>query len=208
MTVTRTEIDAMEGRFRAAFVNSLPGFKPVNLIGTISKEGRTNVAIVSSVVHIGSNPPLIAFVSRPLSVERHTLQNIYATGQYTINAVTTDMVKQAHQTAARYPSHVSEFDAVGFTPAYTDGCDAPFVGESPLRIALTYHSSVEMPNETVMVIGEVASVHIADNAIHTDGAIDFSRIDGACVTGLDRYFSTRPITRLSYAKPDAPAEPV
>ena len=44
---------------RLNLINSITGIKPANLIGTISKDGHTNLAIFSSVIHLGSNPALI-----------------------------------------------------------------------------------------------------------------------------------------------------
>ena len=44
---------------RLKLINSITGVKPANLIGTRSSDGITNLAIFSSIVHLGSNPPLI-----------------------------------------------------------------------------------------------------------------------------------------------------
>lgn len=204
MIVTRTEIDAMDRRVRAAFVNSLPGYKPVNLIGTASVSGQTNLAIVSSVVHLGSNPPILAFMSRPLSVDRHTLQNIIETERYTINAVPASLVGNAHQTAARFPRETSEFDAAGFTVSYEGEFPAPFVSESELTIGMSYHSQIQLPNETVMVIGEVERVGVPNQAFLPDGVLDFRAIGATAVTGLDTYHRGEQIARYAYAKPDLP----
>lgn len=204
VTYLRKDIDAMESQFRAAFVNSLPGHKPANLIGTVSGEGISNLAIVSSVVHIGSNPPLLAFFSRPLSVERHTLGNILETGVYTVNAVPESLIPQAHQTAARYEREISEFDTAGIVPWFVDGFAAPFVSESDLSIGLQFVSQIELPNDTVMIIGEILRVEVAQAAVLGDGALDFSRIDAVSVTGLDTYHKHQKVARMAYAKPDLP----
>jgi flavin reductase (DIM6/NTAB) family NADH-FMN oxidoreductase RutF len=74
-----SDIMSFEKRYRAAFINSLGGFKSVCLIGTINNIKQSNLAIFNSIVHIGANPPLIGFVVRPDSVERHTLENILET---------------------------------------------------------------------------------------------------------------------------------
>ncbi|MEP1596260.1 MAG: flavin reductase, partial [Halieaceae bacterium] len=93
-------IASMEQRFRAAFINSVSGFKPANLVGTADKDRNSNLAIVSSVVHLGSHPPLLALFIRPSPVERHTLENLLANGCYTLNHVAEDFIEAAHQTAA------------------------------------------------------------------------------------------------------------
>ena len=49
---------------RLNLINSITGIKPANLIGTISKNSHTNLAIFSSVIHLGSSPSLIGFIIR------------------------------------------------------------------------------------------------------------------------------------------------
>jgi flavin reductase (DIM6/NTAB) family NADH-FMN oxidoreductase RutF len=87
--ITNDDILEMEKIFRLNFVNSIPGYKSANLIGTKSKAGVSNLAVFSSVVHLGSNPPLLGFM-RPAVVPRDTYQNIKETGKFTINHIHDD----------------------------------------------------------------------------------------------------------------------
>ena len=121
MELKTISIASMENRARAAFVNSLSGFKSANLIGTSDGQGATNLAIMSSLTHLGSHPPLFSLVIRPGGDERHTLRNILGTGAFSVNHVTADMIEQAHQTAARYAPDESEFEATGLNPVWQEG---------------------------------------------------------------------------------------
>lgn len=96
MHFTQDRIDALDTRTRAHFINSLSGFKSANLIGTQDDQGQTNLSIVSSVFHLGANPPLVGMIIRPHSVARHTFENILQTGFYTINQVNQFIYSQAH----------------------------------------------------------------------------------------------------------------
>ena len=102
----------MEQRFRAQFVNSLSGFKSACLVGTQNSNGQTNLSIISSIFHVGANPPLLGMIIRPHSVRRDTLENIQQTGVYTFNQVNSRIIAQAHQTSARYDESESEFDKI------------------------------------------------------------------------------------------------
>ena len=82
-----SDLADLEQRYRGTFINSIGGFKSVCLVGTKNPSNQTNLAIFSSLVHIGANPPLVGLVFRPDSVERHTLENILETGFYTINNI-------------------------------------------------------------------------------------------------------------------------
>ena len=192
----------MDDRFRVFFVNALSGFKAAQLIGTTDGQGGDNLAMFSSLVHIGANPPLLGMISRPHSVPRHTLENIHATGCYTVNHVHPDFFEAAHQTAARYSD--SEFDAVGLTPVHGK-LPAPYVAESPLKVGLEHRETIDIAlNGTHLVIGEIVEVEFDETCLGDDGAIDLGRLDSVVVSGLDHYYRTRPIARLSYAKPDRP----
>ena len=85
------DIDALEKLYRINLINSCSGFKSANLIGSISKKGEENVAVFSSVTHIGSHPPLLGFFCRPTTVTRHTYENIKETGVFTLNHIHTPL---------------------------------------------------------------------------------------------------------------------
>ena len=200
--ITGCDIKAMEQRTRARLINSLSGFKSANLIATQDKKGCSNLAIVSSVFHLGANPPLLGMIIRPAGVPRNTLSNIEQTGSYTINHVSSSIYRQAHQTSARYDADVSEFEAVGLTEKYIDGILAPFVEQSRLKFALQVRQITELSiNDTVLVIGEVEHIITEQNSIKTDGYLDIESIASVAVSGLDSYHQTQRLARLSYAKP-------
>ena len=201
-SLSNAQIMDMEQRKRAQLINSISGFRSVALIGTIDTQGQTNLAIFSSIVHIGSNPPLLGFIMRPDSVERHTLSNIMETGCYTINHINSSMYEKAHQTSARYPKSVSEFDAAQLTPVFKNDFVAPFVAESQIQIGMEFRERIEINiNQTSMIIGEIKFVHYPTNCLLEDGFIDIEKAGTITSTGLDSYHTTQVLKRLEYAKP-------
>lgn len=77
MHLSKTDIENTPRIKRLNLINSITGIKPANLIETVSEEGISNLAIFSSVVHLGSRPALLGFVSRPSGeIRRHTHENI------------------------------------------------------------------------------------------------------------------------------------
>ncbi|MDD1828500.1 flavin reductase [Photobacterium sp. ZSDE20] len=209
LTLSKQDLQAMDQRHRTRLINSLSGFKSANLIGTCDNQGGTNLAVISSVVHLGSHPPLFGFIVRPSKRRRHTLENILETNHFTINSIGADFVKKAHQTSARYPKSVSEFEAVGLTPYYNDDFPAPFVLESSLKIGLAFKEQITIEcNQTQMLIGEVITIHAPKSAVMPDGYLDLEALDTVTVSGLDSYHVTQRLHRLSYAKPDEPLFPL
>ena len=78
MRFTANDIATMASRYRAALINSLSGFKPANLVGTADAAGSSNLAIISSVVHLGSHPPLLAMIMRPTYAGVHNIELLKA----------------------------------------------------------------------------------------------------------------------------------
>ena len=209
MKLTRNDIENLASRDRAAFINSLSGFKSANLVGTADAAGHCNLALMSSCVHLGSHPPLLALVVRPGGEDRHTLANILATGVYTLNHVNTGIIPESHQSAARYPREVSEFEAVGLGVHREEGFHAPFVAEAALRMGMQLREHQELAiNGTHLVIGEVVSVELPEASLREDHSVDLSVAGTVALAGLDSYGRVETLKRMAYAKPDLPPREV
>lgn len=200
---TRDDLQQLPSRYRAQLVNSLTGFKAANLLGTQDNAGQTNLAMVSSAVHLGADPALIGLVMRPPVVERHSLDNIQKTGLYTLNHVHPEILQQSHQSAAKYPRSVSEFTAVKLGVEFPYDFAAPAVAQSRLQIGLRLVEIMTIKhNGTEFVIGEIDWVRIKGDVLHDDGYADIEQLDSVTVSGLDSYHRTAQIARLGYPQPD------
>ena len=202
MIIDKNTLSQYERRYRALLINSLAGVKQAFLIGTKSKDGYSNLAIFNSLIHIGANPALWGFICRPDTVKRDTLTNILETRQYTINYLVASDFKKAHQTSARYDKEISEFDACGFTESYHTNFDPPFVAEAPVKVAMKLEQKIEISiNKTILIIGSIEHIEIDEAIISSDGFVALDKAKTLACAGLDAYYETRLIDRLSYAKP-------
>lgn len=200
--ISREEIEGFEKRYRVQLINSLPGVKSANIIGTKSKNGIENAAIVSSVMHLGSDPALMGFIQRPTTVQRDTYENIIETEFFTINHVNSKHIAAAHQTSARYDKDVSEFNEVGLTSFCNDVFYAPYVKESNVRIGLKFEEMIPIHiNNTKLIVGSIEEIYISESCLNEDGSIEFSNLHSVGITGLDTYNSIEKLKRFSYAKP-------
>lgn len=201
------EIKTWDRFHRANFINSLQGFKPVSLIGTVSEQGIPNLAIFSNIVHIGADPSLIGFINRPLEAAPHTISNIQSGGEYTINHIQPSFVTAAHQTSAKYAAEQNEFDEVRLTAVFKGNCKAPFVGESAVQYALQLVEIVPISfNKTFLVMGTITEVFLNDGLVNPDGFIALEKADTVTSLGIDGYYATIPIARFEYAKPGKEAK--
>ena len=202
MILNVAEIEAMEHIKRVQLATSLPGVKPICLVGTKSLTGTTNLAPFSSITHLGSNPMLMGMVTRPDTVERHTLRNILSTESWTLNHVHREILERAHQCSARYPDEISEFTAVGLSEEFYPEISAPFVRQSRVKYALGLEDIVDIKaNNTKLVIGRVQLVIMPETSFRADGGVDLIETEALASTALDTYFSVSKVAQLPYAKP-------
>lgn len=203
MNYSKEDIETMDITKRIKFINALSGIKSANLIGTLSIEGKTNLAIFNSVMHLGSNPALLGFILRPVGeVERHTYENVLEQKQYTINHVHTSFVKNAHYTSAKLAREKSEFNACGLTPEFLPNFIAPFVLESHLKMGMLFLEALEIKrNGTILVIGELQHMIIPEDAIDIENEdLNLAAISSVGVSGLNTYYELKKIARFPYAR--------
>lgn len=194
---------------RMHLINSSGGLKSGNLIGTISETGTTNLAVFNSVIHLGSKPPMLSFMLRPLTVKRHTYKNFKNNHQFTVNHIHHDFIEQAHQTSAKYSEEVSEFEAVNLTEEYIDDFKAPFVKESLIKLGCSYVNEYHIKeHDCRLIIGQIEHLIVANHIQDKDGFIDLSKANTAGIIGLDGYVKTEPTQRFAYAKPNQELKPL
>lgn len=200
MIWTKEQLAELDGRYRGRFINSISGVKPANLIATKSKDGLSNVALFSSVVHLGANPAMLGFVMRPPTVERHTWDNILETEVYTINMVTTELSEKAHYSSARSERSDSEFELCDLEEAYYQDFHAPYVGNSPLSYGMRLENKFPISNGCYFISGTVEWVKFDEAFLAQDGYLDIAEQGAAGIVALDGYHGLSKQFRLSFAK--------
>ncbi len=196
-------IQQIPSRSRAHLINSCSGYKSANLIATKSKSGETNVAVFSSVTHLGSSPAMLSFLLRPNTVPRNTYTNLKETGYLTINHIDQHMIAQAHQSSARYDKTTSEFDATGLTEVYHHIFFAPYVEQSPIKIGCKYVNEYPIEeNGCILIIVAIEHLYYNEGIEMPDGWLRLEDAGTVAINGLDGYALPTLLDRFHYAKPD------
>ena len=202
MHYTRDQINDLEKIKKINLINSCSGYKSANLIGTISKEGITNVAVFSSVTHLGSTPPTLGFILRPTTVPRDTYKNILESGVFTINHIFENIIEDAHHTSAKYEEVISEFDITGLEDEYYNDCIAPFVKGSPVQMEMKFIEEYHIKsNNVIHIIAEIKNLYVKDDILKEDGFLDLAKGKVAAINGLDAYAIADNNTRFNYQRP-------
>ena len=201
MIYTKEDITQFDRITRLKIINAVTGIKPANLIGSVDNKGQTNLAIFSSVVHLGSDPALLGFIARPQTAEvGHTYRNIQENGKYTINHIHPEFVRKAHYTSGKFAADISEFERCNLSEEYVKGFKAPFVKESSFKIGMHFVEALDIkPNKTTLVIGEVQHLILPDFAI-VDNDINLEAARSVGISGLNSYYSFKKIESYPYAR--------
>ncbi|MEQ8559888.1 MAG: flavin reductase [Cytophagales bacterium] len=193
----------MDRTYRLNLINSISGVKPANLVGTRSADGKDNLAIFSSVVHLGSNPAQLGLVMRPQNQElKDTYANIINTGVYTINHVSESFAKKAHYTSAKLKREESEFDLMKIERQFIDGFKAPFVKQSEVKIGMSLLEKIDLPNNCIFIVGEVVLVDFPVESVNDLGQLDMSTYGGVGISGLNTYYALNKIATYPYVRVD------
>lgn len=201
MRYTKKQIQKLHPITRLKIINSVTGIKPANLIGTIANNGNTNLAIFSSVVHLGSDPALLGFIARPRTAAvGHTYRNIQENGLYTINHIHPEFAKNAHYTSAKFDATISEFERCKLSEEYITGFKAPFVKESSFKMGMRFIEALDIKhNGTTLVIGEIEHLILPDTAIVNDD-IDLEATNSIGISGLNSYYALSKIEKHPFVR--------
>ena len=199
---SQKDIDTLSKIYRLNLINSATGYKSAQLVGSVSSEGNENLAVFSSIVHLGSNPALIGMILRPTTVPRHTYANMKATGVFTLNAIRESQIEDAHHTSASYPESISEFDKTQLKVERKKNFLAPFVKDSPIQMACKYLNEYHIKeNDTILIVGSIEDLYVKDSILLEDGWIQLDLGGIVTINGLDGYAIPKLQERFPYARP-------
>lgn len=201
MKIDKSFLENLDSRNRVNLAHSLSGFSPAVLVGTKSTAGEENVSIFSSLIHLGSNPPLFGLKFRPQTVARHTLENILETKVFTINHVDKAILDAAHQSSAKYAREQSEFEKTSLNKIYLDEFKAPYVLQSSIKMAMSYreHHKIKS-NDTIFLVAELMTAYIEEQHLTKDYSIQLDHLEIVALNGLYNYYQAKHITKKDYAK--------
>ena len=199
---TEKEIQNFDKIYRLNLINSITGYKSANLIATQSARGDSNLAVFSSITHLGSDPALLGFILRPTTVPRHTYSNLKETGWFTVNHISADVIEDAHHTSAKYPTEVSEFDQTQLEVEYKEDQSCPFVKNAPVQILCSYLNEYPIAeNGTILIVGKMNTIYVESQMVQEDGWVQLDKGKVVSINGLDGYALPQLLDRFEYARP-------
>jgi len=165
------------------YLQSSVGPRPIAFASTVDKDGNPNLSPFSFFNVFSSNPPILVFSpARRVrdNTVKHTLLNAEATREVVINVVNYDIVQQASLSSTEYADGVNEFLKSGLTQIPSDIVKPYRVAESPVQFECKVNEIISLGNEGGagnLIICEVVKIHINEEILDENGAIDQYKID-------------------------------
>lgn len=190
-----------ESRDRYKLLTGLVVPRPIGWIGTRRENGTFNLAPFSFFNVVSTSPPTVLFSGgRHPDRPKDSVALAEETGEFTVNIVSEDVAAAMSVTSGSFGVDDDEFAIAGLTAVVGSKVNAPMVAEAPANLECRVVEVIHFGSEkqTRMVIGEVAAIHVREDAldgtrINTDVIRAIGRLAGdAYITSRDRFEIVRP----------------
>lgn len=159
------------------------GPRPIAFASTVDADGNDNLAPFSFFNVFSANPPILIFSparSGRTNTTKDTYNNVKVVPEVVINVVNYDMVHQMSLASSPFAPGVSEFIKTGFTPIASETIQPKRIKESPVQFECKVIDVKELGKEGGagnLIFCEVQKIHISEEILDEDQAIDQKKID-------------------------------
>ncbi len=180
------------GKLHGMMLGSI-GPRPIAFASTINSNGVPNLSPFSFFNVFSANPPILIFSpARRVrdNTTKHTLENAKSTKEVVINIVTYPIVQQMSLSSTEYPEGVNEFEKSGLTMVASEKVKPARVKESPVQFECKVNEIIHLGDQGGagnLIICEVLCMHISEDILDSNGAIDQHKIDLVARMGANWY---------------------
>ncbi len=203
------EIEKTEKRSVYNLLIGLVAPRPIALVTSRGEAGALNAAPFSAYNYLCTDPPVVGIgvTDRPGGgfVPKDTARNIRRTGEFVVNVVTEDLLKQMNVCATDFPAEVSEVEMAGLHTTESKLVGVPRLAEAHAALECVEHATIEIGRSRI-ILGRVVAMYVEDQ--YVDPAGPYIRADElhaiGRMNGLGNYVRTKDAfvqqPRISYAE--------
>ncbi len=196
----------LDRRQRNALINGLISPRPIAWVSSVAPDGARNLAPFSFFGAFSFDPPTLGIgPGSRQGVNKDSLHNIKATGEFVVNLVDRALADSANACSGEWGPEIDEWDVVGVTPGPSDAVAPMRVMESPAALECRVRQVLELGDadraSNSLVVAWIVRIHLRDeDAMHgihpRPDVLDLVGRMGAdqwCTT-RDRFTLPRPAT--------------
>lgn len=190
-----------------AYLSGAVAPRPICFASTVDADGKVNLSPFSFFNVVSGDPPLLAFsplLSGRNGSAKDTLNNVRAVPEVTINIVNHAIVEQMSLTSTAYPTGVNEFEKAALTQVPSEVVTPPRVGESPVSFECVVDQVLSLgegPMGGNLIIARVVRIHVSDEYLDGEGALDIRSLDLVGRMGGADYIRAVPESLFEIPKP-------
>jgi len=175
------------------YLTGTVGPRPIAFASTINKDGVVNLAPFSFFNVFSANPPILVFSpsrSGRDNSTKNTLDNVLEVPETVVNIVNYDIVQQMSLASTAYAKDVNEFTKSGLTELASETIRPPRVAESPIQLECKVTEVKPLGDQGGagnLVICEILKIHIKEEVLDDQGAIDPIQLDQVARMGANWY---------------------
>lgn len=181
--------------------------RPIALVTSRSETGVLNAAPFSAYNYLCTDPPIVGLgvMNRPGGefVPKDTARNIRRTGEFVVNVVTEDLMRQMNICATDFPAEVSEIEMAGLETTESSVVKVPRIASAHAALECVEHATIEIGRSRI-ILGRVVAMFVQDEFVDMKGpyikAEELHAIGR--MNGLGNYVRTRDaflnMPRISY----------
>lgn len=160
----RFDMAALTGAERYKLMAGCIVPRPIAWVSSLSADGVGNVAPYSFFNMMGASPPLLVLGTMRLADGqlKDTAANILATREFVVHLVGEPLLAAMNATCIDAPPEVEEAALAGLAMRASQLVAPPTIADAPVAYECRLFDILDAPPETVILIGEVVAMEIAD----------------------------------------------
>lgn len=200
----------LDRRARNGLMNGLIAPRPIAWVSSLAPDGTRNLAPFSFFGAFSFDPPTIGLgPGSRQGVNKDSLSNIKATGEFVVNLVDRRLAEVANACSGEFGPEVDEWEVAGVEPAPSEVVAPMRVREAPAALECRVRQVVELGDQhrasNNLIVAWVVRIHVADEAM--DGVTPLPEVlDLVGRLGGDEWCTTRDRFTLPRPASNDPAE--
>jgi len=145
--------------------------RPIALVTSHNPDGQLNAAPFSAYNYLCTDPPVVGIgvTNRPGTyTPKDTARNIRRTGEFVVNVVTEDLLRQMNVCATDFPEGVDELEMAGLETAPSSIVKVPRIRSAHAALECVEHTTLEIGNSRI-ILGRVVAMYIEDKFVDPAG---------------------------------------
>lgn len=196
-------------RDRNQLVTGLVAPRPIAWVSSIAPDGARNLAPFSFFGAFSFDPPTLGIgPGSRAGVNKDSLRNIKASGEFVVNLVNRELAAAANACSGEFGPEVDEWEVSGLTPEPSSTVAPMRIAESPAALECRVRQVIELGEadraSNNLVLAWITAIHVDELAL--DGFSPRPEVlDLVARMGADHWCTTRDRFQLPRPKSDDPA---